>query len=531
MSLLLPPALWLLRAASQPAWRRMQQALRQPAAVQAATLDRILAASARSEHGRGLGLQRGDPRRVFSGLAPVDYAALRPLIEADLAGGGHRFSAERPLFYERSSGSGGAAKHLPYNRALRGAFDRMFRIWACDLLMHGLAPRSGRCFMSVSPPLLGRGQAADGTPIGSRDDTAYLGGPLAALLRPFLVLPQDALALRDGDDFKDVLAAALLAEPALEVVSVWNPGFWLILLDHALARLDALGPELRAGRMRRGGRDFRFAPIPAARLATVARAQQDGWRAVWPRLQLISCWQDAESARPAAALRAGFPGVAVQGKGLLATEGPVTVPLAGAPAPVPLLGEVYLELEMADGSLLPLERWRDGDRGEIVLTTPGGLLRYRLRDRVAVAGFHHAAPCLQFLGRAGGVVDLVGEKLAEDFVRGVLAGLHPAAAVLTLCPLAEAAPPHYALLTDLAADGLAERVDAALAASPHYRVARALGQLGAVRTAAQAAMAATLHAALAAGGMQEGNIKARALLDVEQARRVWAALPQPARPR
>ena len=525
MNALLPPALWLLKAASQPVWRRFNAALDHPAEAQRRVLADILADAARTPHGRARGLATGNPQAAFERMTPVGYDDLRATIDADLTAGGHSFSVHPARFYERTSGSTGAAKLIPYNRRLRQAFDAMFRIWACDLLQHGLKPRSGRCFMSVSPPLLGVDTAPGGARLGTQDDTEYLSGPMAWLLRPFLVAPTGVLGLRTGDDFKDVLVAALLAEAQLEVVSVWNPTFWLILLGHLQTHLPRLADELRQGQMTRGGRRFRFRPVNAHRLARVPDTPDGDWTRLWPALQLISCWSDAEAARPAAALRAAFPGVHIQGKGLLATEAPVTLPLCEAPAPVPLIDRVYLELETADGRLLPLAQWRDGDEGEVVLTTPGGLLRYRLRDRVAVTGVHRATPCLRFLGRAGGVVDLVGEKLSEAFVREVLMAVAPTARLLTLCPVADGQPPHYLLLSDRADAALAGQVERGLSASPPYRIARALGQIGPVRVLARPGLVDEVHAFWQREGVQAGNVKERALVvDTVQAGRLWRAL-------
>lgn len=511
MNLPLLMGLPLLRMASRRTWGAFRAALDHPAEAQEAVLADILSRARRSSYGRHVGLETGSTRRVFDALPPVDYPGLAPWIESDLASGRSSFSPEKVLYFERTSGSSGAAKAIAYTASLRSAFDHMFRIWAYDLLQAGLALRSGKAFMSVSPPLIGK-ETASGVAVGTEDDTAYLSGPLAALLRPFLVAPSSALRLRSGDAFKDVLAAALLSEPRLEVISVWNPSFLLLLFEHLRQRLPMLAQELSLGSMQREGIPFRFAPVSRERLAKVGRADRDGWTALWPYLQLVSCWTDAEAARPARALAAQLLTVPLQGKGLLATEAPISVPLTGAPAPVPLIRDVYLELESADGSLRPLCDWREGDEGELVVTQPGGLLRYRLRDRVAICGFAGATPCLSFLGRAGGVVDLCGEKLNETFVREVLSHFAPRATFISLCPVAEGTPPYYALLTDVPVSDLAERVDQALRAALHYRIAREFGQLGPIRLVTRSGLLAELHAAANRCGIQSGNIKERALI-------------------
>ena len=55
---------------------------------------------------------------------------------------------------------------------------------------------------------------------------------------------------------------------------------------------------------------------------------------LWPRLSLLSMWTDAQAAHSVGPACHRFQGVEVQGKGLLATEGVVSLPLFGAPAPV-----------------------------------------------------------------------------------------------------------------------------------------------------------------------------------------------------
>lgn len=69
-----------------------------------------------------------------------------------------------------------------------------------------------------------------GVRVGLDDDTEYLRGWSRVLLKRFLVAP---LALREFEDpleFKQALAARLLAEPQLEVISGWNPPFFQLIL-------------------------------------------------------------------------------------------------------------------------------------------------------------------------------------------------------------------------------------------------------------------------------------------------------------
>jgi hypothetical protein len=179
--------------------------------------------------------------------------------------------------------------------------------------------------------------------------------------------------------------------------------------------------------------------------------------------------------------------VLVQPKGLLATECVVTIPY-GSARPLALTSH-YFEFLSSSGDLLGAHQLEQGAEYEVVVTNGGGLWRYRLGDLVACTGFVSRTPSLSFLGRAGHVSDLRGEKLSEPFVAQVLGSLWPSedAPWAALRP-SSGSPPSYELVVavDCLKDGddLARRADDALRANPHYALARRLGQLGPVTVAA-----------------------------------------------
>jgi hypothetical protein len=121
-----------------------------------------------------------------------------------------------------------------------------------------------------------------------------------------------------------------------------------------------------------------------------------------------------------------------------------------------------------------------------LLTTGGGLYRYRLGDRVRVTGFAQNTPLLEFLGKEDGVSDLCGEKLSPAFVGCVLEELAGERAYLS--DFAMLAPSHqeslrYVLFLQGAASetDLAIRLDKKLTQNPHYAYCRRLGQLASPR--------------------------------------------------
>jgi hypothetical protein len=195
----------------------------------------------------------------------------------------------------------------------------------------------------------------------------------------------------------------------------------------------------------------------------------------WPQLRVISCWSDGPAAPAAADLAARFPKATLQPKGLLSTEGVVSIPVDGA-WPLAIRSH-YLEFEQPDGTVVPAHRLEDHGCYRPVLTTGGGLWRYRTGDLVRVEGFVKRTASIRFVGRADSVSDLRGEKLSEAFVGEAIEQLG-----LRHFALLTPNDAGYTLFTESPqADTLAARLDALLMRNPHYAWARQLGQLDPVQ--------------------------------------------------
>ncbi len=519
MRLPLPPVmgrlglrlLWARRAA------RFRAALARPHIAQARLLRTILGAAARTEYGRHYAITGRESYREFRERVPiVDYEDLAPWIERQASHGGTIVTPEQPLVYEQTSGSSGRRKLIPYTCELLGSFNACFVVWAYDLLARGPRFETGRLFFSASPAFRQERTTPSGVPLGFDDDSQYLAPAIRRLLGSGFVAPQGLKGVTDPTAYRLALATSLLAEARLEIISVWSPTYLLALLEFLAEHRATIGRALARGNLEAGGRCFEFTPVPEARLRLL-HADPIPWVQLWPALKLLSCWTDGSSGTFVEALRRRLPGVFLQGKGLLATEAPITVPLIDAPAPVPLVDEVLLELEDDAGQVIPLHEAEDGAVYGVIVTQLGGLLRYRMHDRVVVDGRVGRTPCLRFIGRDDQVSDLVGEKLNEAFVRGALRRVFgDAEAFSFLVPVtAQKEPPRYACIPDPPAGprpGRGAWLEAELAQAFHYRQARLLGQLASVRVVPRATAREQFEEHFFGRGLVWGDIKYAALL-------------------
>ena len=253
---------------------------------------------------------------------------------------------------------------------------------------------------------------------------------------------------------------------------------------------------------------------------------------LWPELDVISCWTDGSAAGFVPAVRERFPSVAIQPKGLLATEAFVSFPLVGyAGAALAVRSHVFEFLPVDDDdrhSPVLAHQLAVGERYEPLVTTGGGLYRYRLGDVIEVVGHLGTCPLIRFVGRAA-TSDLVGEKLDEPFVAsalGVALGAvfgSPAGSVDALVvPDASAAPPRYvvvvppAWLGDTSAMELAAVLDAELQANPHYAYATERRSARSARSPSRPSPASSparrYEAVLVGRGVRVGDIKPSTLV-------------------
>ena len=198
---------------------------------------------------------------------------------------------------------------------------------------------------------------------------------------------------------------------------------------------------------------------------------------LWPDLAVISCWADGPSADPARTLARLFPSTTLEPKGLLATEGVVSIPWGKDRAPTLAPSHLleFLPLGATTNTVLPdeLEPGRDYSP---ILTTGAGLYRYHLKDIVRCIGPRQ----VRFIGKLDLVGDLVGEKLdgqhVTELVEAVARRLGLALGTWLITP-APGPIPGYGLLADSATTDLARDLEAALCEGHAYRYARELGQL------------------------------------------------------
>ncbi len=548
---LMANGLWV--ASCLPESVRFRRAAARVAATQNGLLMRLLRANASTEFGRRYNFASITSPAEYQARVPMqDYSGFADDIARLGAGAANLLTAEPVLLLEPTSGSATTAKLIPYTAALRAEFGRGIAPWVTATALRHPRVLQGTAYWSVSPVLQQARHTAGGVPIGFDDDSAYAGNWQRRLVDAVMAVPGEVKQINDLESFRYVTRLFLVRSGALALISVWNPTFFLLLVEELASYLPQLADDIAAGTLTPPAPlDDRLHAILAGRLlpdparaADVRRALADArsvtdlHRALWPGLRLISCWADGQAGPYARELAARFPQAHLQPKGLLATEGIVSIPLDAPSAGAGLaIRAHFFEFAPVAGDGEPHGRARpslaheleSGSRYVVILTTGGGLYRYCLQDIVEVVGHWRELPLLRFVGRADAVVDHFGEKLHAAHVSRVLDdalarhGIAPAFVLLACAD--ETKPPRYTLYIEAdcplaVLDRLAATVEKGLCSNFHYAYCRQIGQLGSVAPFPIAAGGRQAYLdGCVARGQRAGDVKP-AVLDK---RRGWSA--------
>jgi hypothetical protein len=516
-------AWWLAGAPSAAAFN---VALADPARAQEHVLRDLLRRNASTAYGREHGF--ADIRNVEQfarRVPPCEYDALHPWVERIRTGEQNVLTAAPVRRLVPTSGSTAARKLIPYTASMQSELNRAIGPWIFDLYRRHPGAARGPAYWSVTP-VAQQAEAPtkdSAVPIGFDDDADYLGGWRKGLVSAAMAVPPPVASITSIDDWRYVTLLHLLRRRDLALVSVWHPSFLELLLDDLRRDWELLLRDVSSGGCTVSSRVPAHARPLRARAEELRRAGPRDVSRIWPGLSVVSCWADGNAAGAAAALRQRIQKVVLQPKGLLATEGVVSIPYGGL-HPLAVRSH-FLEFEDESGRVRVAADVCVGKRYTVLLTTGGGLYRYRLQDLVEVDGRVGHTPSIRFIGKAASVSDRMGEKLTDGFVAQVLAalfapGTRPSFAMLA--PEAESGQWRYVLyLNAPVGPMLADRLDAMLSGNPQYAYCRRLGQLDPAETVLVPGDAYGRYAnRLRRAGQRMGDIKPASLSPLDG----WSAV-------
>ncbi|HMS70674.1 MAG TPA: GH3 auxin-responsive promoter family protein [Saprospiraceae bacterium] len=327
-------------------------------AFQLQKLQKYLAENAKTQYGLAHNFAKISDYESYADSVPIieDYTVLNDYITTIADGSNGVLTKEKVLFFESTSGSSGNSKWIPYTKALKTEFHKGVATWLVDTYRQNPKVFSGKSYWSISPPFKSK--------------------------------------VQDANIFYNELCIKLLSDESLSFVSVWSPNY-LLQLDHFM-RTNWTQLLINLSKSRRQflqnlGTDF-------------------DWKLIFPNLQLVSCWTEAQSQLWLPQVSKILGDVKIQAKGLLSTEGVTTIPFHGQNV-LAYTSHFYEFKEISSGQIVLFDGLVIGSTYEVILTTGGGLYRYNTHDLVVLSTHLDQLPVLQFIGKSNDVSDLLGEKI------------------------------------------------------------------------------------------------------------------------
>lgn len=432
-------------------------------------LFRCLKRNSSSYYGRHFNFESIDSVGCYQERVPlIGYENIAHLIQRIADGENDVLFKGGATAFEVTGGSTSGGKLIPYTKESFSDFQRAILPWFNRVVQrYGITGE--KAYWSISPALHRLKTTKGGVTIGV-DDRAYLGEEVSTFADS-TVVPSWVGDLNDVRQWQIVTLYWLIRSCHLEFISIWSPTFLLMLLNILNDRYDEVMNLLSEGGELK---ERSLGPDHNACDRLRRYSSNNDCEQLWPQLKLISCWQDASSKPFAKLVQKRFPNTAFQAKGLICTEGIVTIPDNEGNPLLSADSGFYEFLDKKKNVYLPHEL-TTGDVYEVVMTTSGGLYRYQTNDLVRYEGLKMGLPILRFIGRSGIVSDMVGEKLNEAFVQQVLDDIDD----FTMLVATNTKLPHYILLGDsVNVNKEATRVEKELRQNPQYAYARNIGQLG-----------------------------------------------------
>jgi len=363
---------------------------------------------------------------------------------------------------------------------------------------------NGKAYWSLSPATTQSEVLESGIPVGTQDDSDYFNPLTAWLLGKVFAVPSKISRIKDPHAFYVLTWQHLIRNRMLTFISVWSPYFLIRLVNFLEEHYEEI-----------------LIPFSSKTKKEYQSIIRNGVTIehLFPKLAVVSCWTQGQAAHWLNRLKEILGNVPIQGKGLLSTEGVVTIPFAGSH----LLSYQahFYEFKDSTGKTFQSHELKEGNTYDVLLTNGGGLYRYNTHDTVRCLGFVGEVPKLEFLGRSNQTSDLVGEKLhliqiSQSFSR--IKQNFPEIKALYLTTNNNH-PPSYQLIIESnnleEEHAVCQQVEADFLQNPYYNQAIRLGQLAGLTSNVynEGISYDLIQRYKKAKGIKDGDLKMPLLLD------------------
>ena len=414
----------------------LDNACRQPEEAQREVLFKILRRNADTIFGREHGFASVANEADYRRRVPVsEYERLRPYVKRIIAGEKSVLTKAAPFMLTMTSGTTGEPKYIPVTRESQAHNSSLMRQWLYRALCDHPKFLDRASVGIVSRAI--EGYTPSGLAYGSASGLIYKNIPW--LIRRAYAVPYLVSELHDYDQRYFVTARFALAA-RVSFIATPNPSTLIRLAALCIEHQEKLFRAIHDGTLgidSPGQQDVcdrlaaKLKPDPTRARTLSQIVENRGFLLLadcWPDLKLIGCWTGGSVRAQTRKLPMHYGDTPLRDLGYLASEGRITVPCQDhTPSGILALRSGYFEFiaeeeEDADADAAPQplvlssHELEKGKRYSILLTTTGGLYRYKINDIVEVTGFYRRAPLLAFVRKGGEMANITGEKMHVNHI-------------------------------------------------------------------------------------------------------------------
>lgn len=408
-----------------------------PMAVQTKLLMELLQENKDTEYGKKYGFADITSIEEFQERVPLTtYADYEDYIFRMTHDGERNLICDSdPVWYNKTSGTVGVPKRIPYTQRTKDWFHRYNFVYQSGMLQRKLGESyfGGRvlnlirCGGSIV-------RLPDGVPFGPISEA----GMRVYLERwnHIFPTPKESVFAGKGIDVRYLNARYSLSDRELNNIVCTFTGFLLDFCRYIEKNWEMLVADIENGTINeqvelpaetREALSAQLEPMPE-RAAELRAIFEQGFDTpfmpkVWPFLRYVAGGASAGFARYTNEVRDRYLGhdIDFYYRGISASEGVFTVPVgiaehASSLIPDSLFYEFIPEDE-PDAKPVTMDKLEVGKRYELVISNHSGFYRYRMKDVLLVVGYHNATPMVEFQYRIDKTVSLMGEKTTELALR------------------------------------------------------------------------------------------------------------------
>lgn len=405
----------------------LDRAAAEPRKAQRSFLLRLVKRNAETAFGRAHAFSAIRTEEDFRSSVPVrEYEDFRPFINRIIAGERNVLTTDEPFMLALTSGTTSEPKYIPVTRRVQKETASLMSQWLyrAELAHEGLLEHSSLGIVSRAI----EGSTPTGISYGSTSGLIYKNIP--GFIRRAYAVPYLVSEIDDYDE-RYFMAARFALTRRVSFIATPNPSTLLRLAEVIAENQERLIRAVHDGTLGAGAMTkqqevyaqlsymLRPDPVRARELERLIKSEGSlRPSGCWPDLLLIGCWTGGSAGVKTAQLERFYGRVPLRDLGYLASEGRITVPFEDETARgIPAIRSGYYEfipeeeMDREGAHIASIDELEEGRRYSILLTTSGGLYRYRINDIVEVAGFRGPVPLLAFVRKGGEMSSITGEKM------------------------------------------------------------------------------------------------------------------------